>query len=179
MWRWPSGKPRSLNRKDTYTVQQEKRWWVLQSFQCRTLLRNKTSTVTWCKDSGLRLQKSHTMSGSFMWVWGLRFWEWTNDGNCMGSRAQVSAFHVRFRVKGWKPPLITFIAVKITALINHMWNYSAPHISDTHSPARRPWWRKWGCCCPSGPSCPHQCKTSVQSLWGLAPCLRIQTLQLE
>lgn len=36
---------------------------------------------TWCRLSGLRLQKSHTMSGSFMWVWGLRFCVWTKDGN--------------------------------------------------------------------------------------------------
>ena len=37
---------------------------------------------TWCRDSGLRLQKSHTMSGSFRCVWGLRFWEWMKEGNC-------------------------------------------------------------------------------------------------
>lgn len=44
---------------------------------------------TWCRLSGLRLQKSHTMSGSFMWVWGLRFCVWMKDGNCTVYRNHV------------------------------------------------------------------------------------------
>lgn len=44
---------------------------------------------TWCRHSGLRLQKSHTMSGSFMWVWGLRFCVWMKDGNCTVHRSHA------------------------------------------------------------------------------------------
>jgi len=51
--------------------------------------------------------------------------------------------------------------------------------SDTRSPAWRPWWRKWGCCCPSGPSCPPQSKTWRRSLGGLAPCPLILIRRLK
>lgn len=44
---------------------------------------------TWCRLSGLRLQKSHTMSGSFMWVWGFRFCVWMKDGNCIVHRSHT------------------------------------------------------------------------------------------
>lgn len=55
----------------------------------------------------------------------------------------------------------------------------ARFLLDLNSPAERPWWRKWGCCCRSGPSCPLQCKTWRQSPWGLGPCPPNQTPQLQ
>jgi hypothetical protein len=42
--------------------------------------------VTWCRDSGVRDQKSHAIPGSFKLVAGLRFWVWMKSGNWMGSR---------------------------------------------------------------------------------------------
>lgn len=49
----------------------------------------------------------------------------------------------------------------------------------THTPREHPWWRKWGCCCQSGPSCPLQCKTWPQSLVDLARCRLTQIHQLK
>lgn len=113
---------------------------------------------TWCRLSGLRLQKSHTMSGSFMWVWGLRFCVWTKDGNYTVYRNHV--WHVWHVI--W---LIMEQTLRFLLL--------------THTPRGHPWWRKWGCCCQSGPSCPLQCKTWPQSLVDLARCLLTPIHQLK
>lgn len=56
MWRYDAGMPRSPN-----------------------------SQVTWCVDSGDRLQKSQTLSGSVEPVYGSRFWVWMKSGNLMAS----------------------------------------------------------------------------------------------
>lgn len=49
----------------------------------------------------------------------------------------------------------------------------------SHTPREHPWWRKWGCCCQSGPSCPLQCKTWPQSLVDLARCRLTPIHQLK
>lgn len=115
---------------------------------------------TWCRLSGLRLQKSHTMSGSFMWVWGLRFCVWMKDGNCTVYRNHV--WHV------------------ISLIMEQHFNFQQDfYFSHTHTPRGHPWWRKWGCCCQSGPSCPLQCKTWPQSLVDLVRCLLTPIHQLK
>lgn len=58
---------------------------------------------TWCSDSGRRLQKSQTISGSFRWVCGLRFWEWMKDGNYkhryhVNIRMGLMVQHLRLRM---------------------------------------------------------------------------------
>ncbi len=48
--------------------------------------RSPISQVTWCADSGRRVQKSHCMLWSRRWLSARRFCEWMKSGNLMGSR---------------------------------------------------------------------------------------------
>ncbi len=48
--------------------------------------RSPISKVTWCADSGDRVQKSHCMLLSRRWLSARRFWEWMKSWNFCGSR---------------------------------------------------------------------------------------------
>ncbi len=48
--------------------------------------RSPKSQVNWWVASGLREKKSQTLSGSWTFVYGSRFWEWMKSGNLSGSR---------------------------------------------------------------------------------------------
>src|SRR5271166_368866 len=54
--------------------------------QLRGMPRSPISQVTWCADSGDRVQKSHCMSWSRRLLFARRFWERMKCWNFIGSR---------------------------------------------------------------------------------------------
>ena len=65
--------------------------WELYPFMCRQergMPRSPISQVTWCADSGDRVQKSHCMSWSRRLLSARRFWERMKCWNFIGSRTK-------------------------------------------------------------------------------------------